>query len=115
MLHGVSKSITLGRHKQKFIRSQNTMASEQVIAKEAIAKAVAEVTRAAIQTMAAAVVARPQSVAGPKIGRPAMKQPRFNWEADDKYSKIHYFRLEVNNILVTYNTTQAEQLAIVKN
>ena len=60
------------------------MASEQAIANEAIAKAVAEATRVAIQAMAAATTERPQSVVGPKIGRPVMKQPNFNWEADNR-------------------------------
>ena len=53
------------------------MASEQVIANEAVAKAVAE--------------------------------------ADDKYSKLKTFQLEVNNILTMYSTPQTEQLATVKN
>ena len=75
----------------------------------------AEVTKAAIQDMAAAAEKRPQIMGGPKIGRPTMKQPSFNWEADTKYSKLKNFRLEVNNILATYNTHQPEQLAIVKN
>ena len=91
------------------------MASDQAIANEAIAKAVVEVMKAGIQAMAAATAERPQSVAGPKIGGPAMKQPSFNWEADEKYSKLKKFRLEVNNIISTYRTPQAEQLAIVKN
>ena len=60
------------------------MAREQVIANEAIAKAVTEATRTAIQAMAAALAQMPQSAAGPKIGQPAMKQPSFNWEAYDK-------------------------------
>ena len=55
---------------------------------EAIAKAVAEVTRTAIQAMAAATVERPQSMVGPKISIPAMKQPGFNWEAGNKYRKL---------------------------
>ena len=55
------------------------MASEQVLVSEAKAKAVAEATRAAIQAMATAATERPQSAAGPTIGRPAMKQPTFNW------------------------------------
>ena len=62
------------------------MTSKQVIASESIAKAVAEATKVAIQAMAVATADRPQSMAGPKIGRPAMKQPTFNWQADDKYS-----------------------------
>ena len=53
------------------------------ITKEAIAKVVAEVMKAAIQAMAAATAEKPQCVAGP-----AMKQPSFNWEADNKYSEL---------------------------
>ena len=44
--------------------------------------------------MAAATAERPQNVAGPKIGRPAMKQP--------------------NNIITSYNTPHEKQLAIIK-
>ena len=54
------------------------MASEQIIVSEAITKAVEEATRVAIQAMAEATAARPQSMAGLKIGRPAMKQQTFN-------------------------------------
>ena len=71
--------------------------------------------RVSIQAMEAATAERPQSVAGPKIGGPAMKQPTFNWETEDKYSKLETFRLEVNNILSTYYTPQTEQLVIVNN
>ena len=49
------------------------MASEQVIANKAIAKAAAEATRAANQSMAAATAERPQNIVGPKIGGPSMK------------------------------------------
>ena len=56
--------------------------------------------------MPAATAERPQSVAGSKIGPLAIKQPNFNWEADNKYSELKTFRLEVNNILITYNTPQ---------
>ena len=90
------------------------MANKQVIASEAIAKAVAEETRVTMQAMGVAVAERPQSAAGPKISRPAMKQPTFYWEAEEKYSKLKTFRLELNNILVMYSTPQAEQLAMVK-
>ena len=74
------------------------MASKQIIASEVIAKTVAEATRVPLQAMAAAVAVMPQSMAGPKIGGPAMKQPTSNWEAEDKYSKLKTFRIEVNNI-----------------
>ena len=49
------------------------MVSEQVVANEAVAKAMAEATRATFQVMAAIVVERPQSIALPKLGRPAIK------------------------------------------
>ena len=90
------------------------MASKQIM-NEAIAKAVGEATRVAIQALAAAAVEQPQSMAGPKLGSPAMKQSTFNWESEDKYSELKTFKLKVNNILSTYNTTQAEQLAMVRN
>ena len=90
------------------------MVSKQIVNK-AIAKTVAEATRVVTQAMAMPVVERPQSTAGPKLGGPAMKQPAFNWESEDKYSELKTSKLEVNNILSTYNTTQAEQLVLVKN
>ena len=80
------------------------VASEQSTMNETIAKAVAEATRVAIEAMAAAAVNRPQTTAGPRIGSPAMKQPNFNWEMEDKYSELKTFKLEVINILSTYNT-----------
>ena len=91
------------------------MASEQITLRETIAKAVAEATRVAIQAMVATVAERPQSTAGPKVGGPAMKQPTFNWETEDKYSKLKTFKLGINNVLSMYNTPQAEQLVMVKN
>ena len=84
------------------------MASEQAIINEAIAKAVVQVTRVATQGMPAAAAERPPRVVGPKIGRPAMKQPSCNWEANDKYSGLKNFRLQVNNIISSYNTLHAE-------
>ena len=43
-----------------------------------------EATREAIQAMAGTTTEGPQSMAGPRKGRPAMEQPTFNWEVDDK-------------------------------
>ena len=82
------------------------MVGRQVIANKAIAKAVEETTRSTILAMAAATTERSQSKARPKIGGPDMKQPCFNWEADNKYSELETFRLEINNILTMYNTPQ---------
>ena len=48
------------------------------MANETIAKVVAEANRAAIQAMAAGMAEMQKSMAGPKIGGPAMKQPTFN-------------------------------------
>ena len=53
------------------------MASEQIIINEILVKAVAQAMRVAIQAMAT-TAERPEGVAGPKIGRPVMKQPTFN-------------------------------------
>ena len=66
------------------------MASEQIIS-EAIARAVAEATRIALQTMAEAWVERTHDRSGPKLGGPTMKQPTFDWNIQDKYSKLKTF------------------------
>ena len=68
---------------------------------EAIASAVAEVTRVALQTMVQAQVQRTQNAAQPKLGSPTLKQPMFNWEMPDKYTILKTFKLEVNNVLLT--------------
>ena len=39
----------------------------------------------------------------------------FDWEVPDKYTKLKTFKLEVNNVLSTYNMPEAEKLAVVKN
>ena len=70
---------------------------------EAIVKAVAEVTRIAIQTMAETQTQRSESQQGPKLGGTVLKQPQFNWEAADKYIEWKAFILEVRNVLSTYN------------
>ena len=44
-----------------------------------------------------------------------MKQPTFDWDTDNKCSELKTSRLEVNNILSTYNTPQTDKLAFVKN
>ena len=81
---------------------------------EVITKALAVATRVAIQTMAGAQVVRMHNISGPKIGGLAMKQLTFDWNAEDKYSKVKTFRLGVNNVLSAYNT-QTDKLALVKN
>ena len=43
-----------------------------------------------------------------------MKQLTFDWNAEEKYSKLETFRLEVNNVLSTYNTLQTDKLVVVK-
>ena len=94
--HRVRSKVSFRQTLKRKIESK--MASEQVIVSKAIAKAVAEATKVTIQAMAVAARERPQSAPGPKIGGPAMKQPTFNWDMEDKYNK-----------------PQTEQLAIVKN
>ena len=59
--------------------------ADQTVMNEAIVKAVGEATRTAIQTMVE--LHKRQEVQGPKLGGPALKQPQFNWEVTDKYTK----------------------------
>ena len=82
---------------------------------EVITKAVAEATRIVIQTMAETQAQREPNTAGPKLGGPTLKQPNFNWEAPDKYTKWNAFILEVRNVLSTYNANEADKIAMVKN
>ena len=82
---------------------------------EAIAKSVAEATRIEIQTMTESQTQRVPNTAGPKLGTPTLKQPNFNWEAPDKYTKWKAFILEVRNMLSTYNAQEADKIAMVKN
>ena len=55
------------------------MANKQVIVNEAIAKVIAEVTKAAMKALEVAKMERPQGMRGPRMGGPIMKQPNFNW------------------------------------
>ena len=69
----------------------------------------AEATRIAIQTMAEALAERTHGGSGPKVGGLTIKQPMFNWNAQDKCSELKTFRYGVSNILSTYNTQQADK------
>ena len=74
-------------------KSQKTykkiMASEQIMSKT-IARAVAEATRIALQTMVEVWAERTHNRSGPKVGSPTMKQP-FDWNAQGKYSELKTF------------------------
>ena len=63
--------------------------ADQTVMNEAIAKAVAEATRATIQTMVESH--QRQEVQRPKLGSPALKQPQFNWEVADRYTEWKVF------------------------
>ena len=63
------------------------MASEETNANEAIVQDVAEATRVAIQTMAAARADETQNVVH-RLVVPMIKQPNVNWKAEDKYNKL---------------------------
>ena len=64
------------------------MATEQTNANEAKVQVVAEATRVAIQATARAQ--KPQNT-GPKLGRPIIKQPTFDWRSIDKYAELMNF------------------------
>ena len=102
--HGV-RSKKFSKEVKESQNKKEVMASDQIMSK-AIARAVAETTRIAIHTMAEAQAERAHDGSGPKVGSSGMKQPVFDWNAQDKYSELKTFRLEVNNILSTYNTNK---------
>ena len=52
---------------------------------------------------------------GPKLGSPTLKQPTFDWEAQDKYMEWKAFILEVRNVLSTCNAQEPDKIAMVKN
>ena len=81
--------------------------ADQTVMNEAIMKAVAEATRAVIQTMVE--LHQRQEVQGCKLGAPVLKQPQFNWEMADKYTEWKAFILEVKNMLSTYNAHKQEK------
>ena len=89
--------------------------ADQAAMNEAIAKAMAEATRVAIQAMAETQVQRMPNTSGPKVGTPMLKQPSFNWEVTDKYTKWKAFILEVRNVLSTYNLQEMDGIAMIKN
>ena len=88
---------------------------EQIEMSKVIAKAVAEATQIAIQTMAEMQLRVEVTQGGPEIGGPVLKQPQFNWDAADKYLEWKAFMLEVKNLLSTYNTPKHNKIAMVKN
>ena len=65
------------------------------------------VIQAAVKAMAmagaeASAILRTNAVnAGPKLGKPSLKQLTFHWRLTDKYTVLRNFKLEVNNIFQT--------------
>ena len=56
---------------------------DQVAMNEAIAKAVAEATWVAIQTLSEVQSQTSEDQRGPKVGGLVLKQPQFNWKGKD--------------------------------
>ena len=81
------------------------MASEHTNTNEAIAQAVAEATRAAIQGMA---------VAEAQTRQTDDETTHIQQEAED-YNELKNFRLNVNKIFKSYSMPQEGQIAILKN
>ena len=81
-----------------------------------IAQAAAEVVRVAVQAMVVAMnrkqhkTWRNTTIQNPKYVDPMMKQPTFNWKAQDKYSELKNVRLEVNNVFKSYSMSQTEKI-----
>ena len=62
------------------------MVCEQIGQNEFLAQAVVEAIMTVFQTMASTGMER-QGNAGIKMSSPILKQPTFNWRAEDKYKK----------------------------
>ena len=63
------------------------MAGDQTNANETIVQAEAEAKGGAIQANVIVRAERTQNI-GPRLGRPMMKQPTFNWKAEDKNNEL---------------------------
>ena len=61
--------------------------ADQMI-RDMIARAIAEATRVALQTMAEAQAQRTQNATGPKLGSPTLKQPTLGREVPGKYTEL---------------------------
>ena len=46
----------------------------------------------------------------PNVSRPTLRQPAFECRAVDKYTELKNFRLEVNNVLITYNVSNTKKI-----
>ena len=75
--------------------------AEQAAMNDMITKAVAEATRAAIQTMVESHQGKEDQ--RPKVGGLVLKQPQFNWDVADKNMEWKAYVLEVRNVISTYN------------
>ena len=87
--------------------------ADQTTMDDAITKAVAEATRATIQTMVESHQGKEDQ--RPKVGGLALKQLHFNWDMADKYTESKAFILEVRNVISTYNACKQEKIVMVKN
>ena len=46
---------------------------------------------------------------------PFIRDPTFDWSAKDKYAKLRNFKLEVNNMLQSFNISQTEKVSNIEN
>ena len=82
------------------------MASDQAAVEPAITQAVVETIKAIVQALGVAVC---EVSTGPKIDGPTLSYSTFYWCSRDKYVELRNFRLEVNNILHSYNVNNTEK------
>ena len=68
----------------------------------------------AIQTIAAAGTSRQDSVA-PRMKGAIMKEPTFHQSTKDRYAELRNLKLEVSNMLQSFNLGQTEREFVIKN
>ena len=64
--------------------------------------------------MASTGMARPEN-AVIKMNGPILKQPMFNWRAEDKYEELQNFELEVSNMLQNCTLDQRARVLVLTN
>ena len=99
-------------YKHKMVDTQNM---NNVITQEAIVTSTVAVQVIAVSRTELSIMPRHKSInMGIKLGRPALKQPTFDRNVTDKYTKLKNFILAVNNIFQTYITNYADRVTITK-
>ena len=108
------------------IREQKEIWQTQKQIKQAIAEATMEIARATMMAITESIEGSRKPSTGARqatIGKmltartvgPSLRQPKFNWEAEDKYMELEHSQMEVrNNSLATHYDINKEGKVRIK-